>query len=188
MLKRFYPLIIVSVCSAIMASGLATFLSPVWLPLLADVAVGRPTQSTLRNLGMSAVETSGPNRSSRTRTTELNADSRGHFEAHAQINGHGVGVMIDTGATSVALRFEDAARLGLHAEPDQFNIPIATANGATMAARAMLAEIRIGNIRVKNVEALIVPAKALTTNLMGMSFLKRLSRVQIAGSRLVLEE
>ncbi len=104
------------------------------------------------------------------------------------INGHGLGVMIDTGATSVALRFEDAARLGLHAEPEEFTVPIATANGSTRAARAILQEIRIGNIRVRNVEALIVPAKALTTNLMGMSFLKRLTKVQIAGSRLVLEE
>jgi aspartyl protease family protein len=188
MLKRFYPLIIVSACVAIMTGGLAIFMSPVWLPMLAEAATGRPPQASPRNFGMSAVETTGAVRSSRTRTTELKADSRGHFEVEAQINGHGVGVMIDTGATSVALRFEDAARLGLHAEAEQFNIPIATANGATMAARAILAEIRIGNIRVKNVEALIVPARALTTNLMGMSFLKRLSKVQIAGSRLVLEE
>jgi aspartyl protease family protein len=119
---------------------------------------------------------------------ELHADSRGHFETQALINGHGLGVMIDTGATSVALRFEDAARLGLHADPSEFTIPIATANGGVKAARAMLQEIRIGNIRIHNVEALIVPARALTTNLMGMSFLKRLTNVQIAGSKLLLEE
>ncbi len=181
MFKRFAPHVILAVCFAV-------FLSPVWLPHLGALVADRPDLPADRNLGLSAVETNGPVRSPRTRTTELHADSRGHFEANALINGHGVGVMIDTGATSVALRFEDAVRLGLHAEPEEFTIPIATANGGTKAARAMLAEIRIGTIRVKNVEALIVPAKALTTNLMGMSFLKRLTKVQIAGNRLVLEE
>jgi aspartyl protease family protein len=181
MLKRFAPHIILLVCFAV-------FLSPVWLPLLEMVVADRPDLPSDRTLGMSAAEITGSIRTSRMRTAELHADSRGHFEAQAMINGHGLGVMIDTGATSVALRFEDAARLGLHAEPEEFTVPIATANGSTRAARAILQEIRIGNIRVRNVEALIVPAKALTTNLMGMSFLKRLTKVQIAGSRLVLEE
>jgi aspartyl protease family protein len=181
MLKRFAP-------HAVLLACFAVFLSPVWLPYLEALVADRPDLPPDRSYGLSAVETTGSIRSNRTRTTELRADSRGHFEAEAMINGHGVGVMIDTGATSVALRFEDAARLGLHAEPEDFSIPIATANGGTRAARAILQEIRIGNIRVKNVEALIVPAKALTTNLMGMSFLKRLSKVQIAGSKLVLEE
>jgi len=181
MLKRVAPHIILFACFAV-------FLSPVWLPQLQALVADRPDLPPDHTLGLSAEEITGSIRSSRMRTAELRADSRGHFEAQAMINGHGIGVMIDTGATSVALRFEDAARLGLHAEPEDFTIPIATANGGTKAARAILQEIRIGNIRVKNVEALIVPAKALTTNLMGMSFLKRLTKVQIAGSRLVLEE
>jgi len=179
MFKRFAP-------HAILLACFAMFLSPVWLPALGAWVADRPDAAPDRTL--SAVETTGSIRSNRTRTAELHADSRGHFEANALINGHGIGVMIDTGATSVALRYEDAARLGLHAEPEEFVIPIATANGGTKAARAILQEIRIGNIRVRNVEALIVPAKALSTNLMGMSFLKRLTRVQIAGSKLLLEE
>ena len=181
MFKRLAPHAILLVCFAV-------FLSPVWLPYLLALVADRPDVVVERIFGLSAVETTGSIRSSRTRSAELRADSRGHFEVPATINGHTISVMIDTGATSVALRFEDAARMGLHAEPEEFSIPIATANGGTKAARAILSEIRIGNIRVKNVEALIVPAKALTTNLMGMSFLKRLSKVQIAGSRLVLEE
>jgi aspartyl protease family protein len=181
MLRRLAPHIILLACFAV-------FLSPVWLPYLQTVVADRPDAPADRSLNLSAAEITGSIRSSRMKTAELHADSRGHFETQALINGHGIGVMIDTGATSVALRFEDAARLGLHAEPEDFNIPIATANGGTRAARAILQEIRIGNIRVRNVEALIVPAKALTTNLMGMSFLKRLAKVQIAGNKLLLEE
>ncbi len=181
MFRRLAPYTILLACFAV-------FLSPVWLPWLETIVADRPDLAADRSFGLSAVETTGSIRSNRTRTAELRADSRGHFEVRAMINGHDVGVMIDTGATSVALRFEDATRLGLHTDPEDFKIPIATANGGTKAARVTLQEIRIGNIRVRNVEALIVPPKSLTTNLMGMSFLKRLTKVQIAGSRLVLEE
>lgn len=180
MLRRLVP-------HAILVTCFAVFLSPVWMPYLLALIADRPDMPAER-FGLSAVETTGSIRAPRGRTTELRADSRGHFETQALINGRGIGVMIDTGATSVALRYEDAARLGLKTEPADFNIPIATANGSVKAARAILNEIRIGTIRVRNVEALVVPQHALAVNLMGMSFLKRLSKVQIAGSRLMLEE
>ncbi len=67
-------------------------------------------------------------------------------------------------------------------------MPIATANGTAKAARVTLDEIRIGNVRVKNVEALVMPERSLGTNLLGMSFIKRLSNVSMAGGQLTFSE
>lgn len=178
-IRRLLPHVILAACFAV-------FLSPIWMPYLLAAVADRPDLSA-DHFGLTAVETTGsigPRRAS----TELQADSRGHFETQAVINGRGVGVMIDTGATSVALRYEDAAKLGVKTEAADFTIPIATANGTVRAARAILAEVRVGSVKIRNVEALVVPPRALAMNLMGMSFLKRLSKVQIAGSKLMLVE
>ena len=97
--------------------------------------------------------------------------------------------MVDTGATSVAVLNEDLIRLGMRPMmPSEYTVPISTANGTVHAARVILAEIRIGSVRVKNVEALVMPDKALGTNLLGMSFIRRLSSVDMAGGRLTFVE
>ena len=115
----------------------------------------------------------------------LESDSRGHFQAEAAINGRTAVVLIDTGATSVALRAEDAGRFGLKAIlPADYTVPIATANGTTRAARVTLDEVRIGSVRVRKVEALVMPERTLATNLLGMSFIRRLSNVEMAAGRL----
>ena len=165
-------------------------MSPVWLPKLVGFTawvVDRPDMPPDKVAGYRTMEANAAT-TPRGRSAELRADSRGHFEVQALVNGRAVDVMVDTGATSVALRYEDALRLGLRPDPDEFSIPISTANGTTKAARATLAEVRVGDVRVKNVEALVVPAKALATNLLGMSFMRRLAKVEMAGGRLFLEE
>ncbi|MDR3493306.1 MAG: TIGR02281 family clan AA aspartic protease [Ancalomicrobiaceae bacterium] len=165
------------------------FWSPVWLPKLVGFTawvVDRPDIPPEKVAGYRTWEANAA--TTRGRNAELKADSRGHFEVQALVNGRSIDVMVDTGATSVALRYEDALRLGLRPDPDEFSIPISTANGTTKAARATLNEVRIGDVRVKNVEALVVPAKALATNLLGMSFMRRLSKVEMAGGKLLLEE
>ena len=55
------------------------------------------------------------------------------------------------------------------------------------ADRAIIREMRIGDIRVQDVEALIMPPGAMRGSLMGMSFLSRLKSFQIVSGRLVLK-
>ena len=174
----------------VLVAAFGVMLSPVWLPYLVQAAAwvaDRPDRG--RTAAVAQRDTAASNTlEQRGRTTVLTADPRGHFLVEAAVNGRPIGVMVDTGATSVALRAEDAAQLGLRPMPADFTVPIATANGTTRAARVTLAEIRIGDVRVKGVEALVVPEKALGTNLLGMSFMRRLSKVEMAGGRLVLRE
>jgi aspartyl protease family protein len=187
MFQKFLRLILVA-CFAVLAAPLA-------MPYVVDFSswvADRPDGTIPTAVGYRAEESglgAGVSRGSGSgRAVSLRADKRGHFEVDARINGTPVAVMVDTGATSVALRYEDAARLGLRPLPSDFDVPIATANGTTKAARVMLNEVRIGEVRVKQVEALIVPAKSLNTNLLGMSFIRRLTKVEMKGDRLVLAE
>jgi aspartyl protease family protein len=96
--------------------------------------------------------------------------------------------MVDTGATAVALSAESARRLGIRPPQSAFRMPIDTANGIAYAAPVKLGEVRIGNVSVRNVEAIVVPGDALSINLLGMTFLSRLSRFEVAGGQLVLTQ
>jgi len=120
--------------------------------------------------------------------TELKADSRGHFIVQAEINGQDIWVMVDTGATAVALSYEDAREAGLRPGSLDFNIPITTANGAAMAARVKLDRVEIDGVRVYDVDGMVLPEGALRGSLLGMSYLSRLRGFKVEDGVLYLED
>ncbi len=120
------------------------------------------------------------------RVLVLQADGSGHFLLHPQIDGLTVRMLVDTGASIVALTLEDAERAGIRPNPGAFNRPISTANGTVSVAEARIREIRVGDISVRDVEAVVLPAGRLGTSLLGMSFLRRLKGFDMAGGRLTL--
>jgi aspartyl protease family protein len=95
--------------------------------------------------------------------------------------------MADTGATLVLLTYEDAARLGLSPQRLDFSARVETANGVSHVAPVMLDRVRVDDITVRDVEAVVAERGALDTNLLGMSFLGRLKSFAKQGSELVLE-
>ena len=107
--------------------------------------------------------------------TELKAGTGGHYFVKAYINNTSINVLVDSGATFVALSFEDAENASLHPRNLDFNIPVATANGQVNAARVKLDRVEIDNIRVDDVAAVVLPEGALKGTLLGMSFLSKLS-------------
>ena len=117
----------------------------------------------------------------------LRAGPDGHYRTAAAINGRMVEIMVDTGATAVALTFEDARSLGLVAPGDRFDVPVRTANGTAHARRVRLDSVRIGGATVRDVEALVGQPGMLSSNLLGMSYLGRLRRFEMRDGRLVLE-
>jgi aspartyl protease family protein len=116
----------------------------------------------------------------------LAADESGHYIADATVNGISVEVIVDTGATMVALTADTARRLGIRPDQSEYSIAVSTANGATTAALVKLSHIRLGSVDVYDVEAAVMPPGALSINLLGMSFLNKLSRFQAGGGQLVL--
>ena len=120
--------------------------------------------------------------------TELKADGNGHYFAEADIDGTTIAVMIDTGASGVALSYEDAERVGLRPHALDYDTPVSTANGIVQAARVVLRRIEIDNVRVRDVEGIVLPEGALRGSLLGMSFLGRLSSFRIEDGVLYLRD
>lgn len=114
------------------------------------------------------------------------ADASGHFFLQAALDGQQIRMLIDTGASVVALSYEDAEIMLLSMSDREFTEKVMTANGLVEAAPARIAEIQVGGIAVRDVEALVLPPGRLKTSLLGMNFLNRLSAFEISGGRLVL--
>lgn len=126
--------------------------------------------------------------SSEAGTVTIPAGSSGHFETDAEINGRTVHVMVDTGATVVALSYEDAESLGIFVNPSDFTHFAQTANGQARVAPVTISRISIGDVTVRNVPAVVSDRGNSGRTLLGMSFLGRLSRVEMRGGTLVLQE
>lgn len=120
------------------------------------------------------------------RKARLKMDSRGHFVTNAKMNGRSVEVLVDTGATSVAINTKTARRLGIILKPTDFKYTVNTANGSTMAAAATIDRIQIGNVTVNNVQAAVLDEKALSSTLLGMSFLGQLRSFEVKNQELLL--
>lgn len=120
-------------------------------------------------------------------STELMAGAGGHFMTKADINGTAVGVLIDTGATAVALSYEDAQTAGLRPASLDYEIPVATANGIIRAAQVTIRRIEIDNVRLEDVQGMVMPEGAMTGSLLGMSFLSRLQSFKVEGGVLYLK-
>jgi aspartyl protease family protein len=118
---------------------------------------------------------------------EVKAGPNGHFVTTAHVNLRPITVMVDTGATTVALTYEDATRLGVFVHDRDYTGRTHTANGIARFAPVVLDSISIGDITVRNVEAVVLPPGKLGTSLLGMSFLKRLGGFEIAQGRLILK-
>ena len=120
-------------------------------------------------------------------TVTVDADLSGHFVVHPSLDGRRVRMLVDTGASLVALSYEDARSAGLYVSPGAFTRKLSTANGIVEAAPVQIREVRIGGIVARNVEAVVLPQGRLGTSLLGMSFLKRLGGFEIARGRLILK-
>jgi aspartyl protease family protein len=125
---------------------------------------------------------------SRGPVVEIRSGSLGHYYARVEINGRPVDVMVDTGATIVALSFDDAQRAGIHIRDRDYTQHVNTANGLARIAPVMLDRVSIGDITVRDVQAAVMERGSLSTSLLGMSFLGRLQRVDMRNGVLVLQE
>jgi aspartyl protease family protein len=103
----------------------------------------------------------------------LPADSGGHFFAAGAINGRPARFVVDTGATLVAISEREADRLGLEWRSGP-RAMTATAGGGVVAHGLTLHSLRIGDVEVFDVAALVVPAD-MPVILLGNSFLTRFS-------------
>jgi aspartyl protease family protein len=122
------------------------------------------------------------------RKVELAAGGNNHFFADAELNGRSINVMVDTGASMVALTYEDARRAGIYPRDSDFTGRSNTANGIARFAPVDIDRVSIGGIEVRNVRAAVMEEGKLETSLLGMSYLGKIGGFSVKSGRLVLEE
>jgi aspartyl protease family protein len=111
----------------------------------------------------------------------------GHFWAEARVDNRSLKFVVDTGASHIALRESDAARLGIWPTPRDYTVKVNTANGVGRAALVQLRMVEVGDIVVRDLPALVHPDGALGVNLLGMSFLAKVRWTHERG-KLLLEQ
>ncbi len=127
----------------------------------------------------------GTTRHSSAGTVTLHADGRGHFVTNGQINGGTVRMLVDTGATVVAMPAYEAKRLGINYKSGQV-MRVRTANGIAMGYMIQLDHVKVGDITLYQVRGL-VQESGLPVTLLGMSFLNR-TKMSRDGDTMVLEK
>jgi len=168
--------------------GVAAFSHFETLKTGAERMFGLPTPADVAEARAQVPRAAAPRAATEGSVVEIAAEQSGHFNTSADVNGHGIEVMIDTGATMVALSYEDAERAGIYLSDGDFTRAVSTANGVARVAPVTLDRVSVGDITVRNVPAAVAEPGRLKTSLLGMSFLSRLSRFDMRSGRLVLQE
>jgi aspartyl protease family protein len=97
----------------------------------------------------------------------------GMFATVGSINGFPVNFLVDTGATKLALNRLDATHFGVVIDAQTPQIMVSTASGRAPAFFVKLNKVRVGDITLRGVEAIIMDGSHPKKALLGMSFLKR---------------
>ena len=177
---------VVSLSALVYVSKLAGSVGMDETPNAASVTAGNRS-SPARAVESKAAETRPPEtRPGEPPTLTVAADYRGHYVVHPSIDNFRIKMLVDTGASLVALTASDARALGIHLSSADYKMALNTANGTVRGARVNLREVRLGSILVRNVEAVVLPEGALSMSLLGTSFLGKLKGYEVQTGRMVL--
>jgi aspartyl protease family protein len=110
----------------------------------------------------------------------------GHFYLTLDLNGVPVRFVVDTGASDMVLSAEDATRIGIPPERMVFSGRALTANGMVETAPVRIDTVSLAGVTDEGVRA-VVNRGDLDDSLLGMSYLRRFDRLEISGSRMVLD-
>jgi aspartyl protease family protein len=169
-MRAVIPIVIVSLVACALVPRYAAQLSPT--PSVATAVVTAPPA----------------NAPAQSRTVVIPPSRGGHFRVAGLIDGRRIDFMVDTGASVIALKSEDAATLGIRPAGGDYAATVKTANGMIRVAPVELDTVEIEDLEVHNVAAVVLPAGVAAENLLGLSFLSRLRRFEYADGKLVLEQ
>jgi aspartyl protease family protein len=119
------------------------------------------------------------------REVRISRNRQGAFVTPGSINGRSTEMLVDTGATSVAMSEVEAKRLGIPYRLNGKKSGVHTASGFANAYQITLAKIQVGDIQVTNVDSVVIKGSSPQHVLLGMSFLKRV-KMDVEGSVLIL--
>ena len=117
--------------------------------------------------------------------TELRRARDGHFYAPVTVGTKPITMMIDTGASVVALTGEDASLAGVTWSPSDLTVVAQGASGPVQGVSIRLARLSLGRTEAHDVDAVIVP-EGLPVSLLGQSFLTHIEPMRIERDRMLL--
>lgn len=113
----------------------------------------------------------------------LQAD--GHYYLTLDVNGQPIRFVVDTGASDIVLTAGDARAAGIDTDALIYSGRANTANGQVRTAPVRLDRVRLGDVTDENVRA-VVNEGDMNESLLGMGYLQRWGKIEIAGGELVL--
>jgi aspartyl protease family protein len=158
-----------------------------WLVIAGILVLGYAWRGSLMDAGLRLrgqllpgyPVTTGP------REMAISEDASGGYQVFGSVNGATVRFLIDTGASDIVLRAQDARAAGIDTNALDYSRAFATANGITHGAGAIVRELKIGDIVLHDVRV-SVQRENLSTSLLGMNFLRRLKSFGFSDRRMVL--
>lgn len=121
------------------------------------------------------------------KTIRVRMEEDGHFHVDAQVNGHTLNFLIDSGATTTALSQMGANAAGVQIDAYGFPVATQTANGVAMMKRARIGSLSIGSIVRTDFPVLVSADEEDAINLLGMNFLSSLRNWRVEGREMILE-
>ena len=114
----------------------------------------------------------------------LPRQSDGHFYVDAVVNGSIVRMLVDTGASGIALSRDDARRVGIGISIGMPNVVGKGASGDVRGEYVIIDRISLGEKSANAVPAVVLDGGG--DSLLGQSFLSQFASVEIKGDRMVL--
>ena len=115
---------------------------------------------------------------------ELSRAGDGHFYADVRINGAPIRMMIDTGASGIALTREDAQLAGIATSIGMSDVVGEGASGEVHGQWVRLERVELGPLSASGLDAAILDGGQ--QSLLGQSFLRKFGKVQIEDDKMVL--
>lgn len=117
---------------------------------------------------------------------EVPRASDGHYYLTMLVNDAPVDFMIDTGASDVVLRAQDARHAGIDTAGLAYSGRANTANGTVRTAPVKIDRISLGPVEDRNLRGWVNEGE-MDKSLLGMSYLERWGKIEISGGDLVLQ-
>lgn len=114
----------------------------------------------------------------------LDRESDGHFYADVEVNGVTLNMLVDTGASSVALSVDDARRAGIATTIGNNDLIGEGAGGQVYGNVVDIDRVRLGDTEAHNLTGVVLNGGSMS--LLGQDFLRRFESVEISGDQMVL--
>ncbi|MEO1660193.1 MAG: TIGR02281 family clan AA aspartic protease [Pseudomonadota bacterium] len=174
----------------VLAGAVAAMISLMLNPRVSDAPVAAPAAAEAGTASptVASVAVEAPEETGFRRRATITSRPDGHYWARALVNRKAsVEFMVDTGASVVALTYKDAQKMGLRPDKLDYRWEIRTAGGRTMGASVKIDEIQINQVKVRNVDAMVLRTD-LEQSLLGMSFLRELYSYEFRGDRMIIQQ